>query len=251
MIDRSTNIRSALRSRQRGFMLNPYRFGTASGDPYFANVGFLLHFDSPVGANNPPDSGPRNKTFTRGGTGAGSMSTAQSVFGGASWTAPTTVGSLTTPQDTTYITASGSTPWTWECRYRPDAFGAAKVLFDCNNSSSNTTGWQIYVGTDGKLYIYSGPQALSYGGYGTAMSTVTWYALRITWDGTTLYFFKDGVLLGSTTGFTNVWGNSVNIANSSFVSQGMTGYMDECRWTKGVARSTATYTVDVAAFPNF
>ena len=31
MILRSTNIRAALRSRQRGFLLNPYRFGTGGG----------------------------------------------------------------------------------------------------------------------------------------------------------------------------------------------------------------------------
>lgn len=39
MISRNTNIRAAMRSRQRGFLLNPYRFGSAEPeDPYWANV---------------------------------------------------------------------------------------------------------------------------------------------------------------------------------------------------------------------
>src|SRR5690606_17008690 len=46
-IDRSTNIRRALRQRQRGFIINPFRFGGGGGggDPYWANVSALLHFD--------------------------------------------------------------------------------------------------------------------------------------------------------------------------------------------------------------
>lgn len=231
-------------------LLNPYRFNV-NGDPFFANVGFLLHFDGANGSTTITDSGPRSKSFTRGGTGAGTISTAQSVFGGSSYLNGASTGILFTAQDTTYITASGSTPWTWECRYRPDTFAAAKVLFDNNNTSSNTTGWQIFVNTAGKLALYSGTQALTYGAFGSTMSTNTWYALRVVWDGTSLYFFRDGVLEGSVTGFTNAWGNTVNLVNSSFGTQGMTGYMDELRWTKGVARSTATYTVDTSAFPNF
>ena len=232
-------------------LLNPYRFGSPGSDPYYLNVGFLLHFDGTNGQTTTVDSGPRGKTFTRSGVGAGVIDTSQSVFGGSSWKNAGATGVLSTPQDTTYITASGSTPWAWEGRFRPVSFASAVVLFDNNNASSNSTGWQIYIGTDAKFYIYSGTQAISYGGYGTAMSINTWYGLRITWDGTTLYFFKDGALIGSTTGFTNVWGSLVYLVNSTFLNQGYTGYMDELRWTKGVCRSTATYTLDGSAFPNF
>lgn len=45
MIDRSTNIKTALRSRQRGFLLNPFRFGAGSGvlfDPATQGPGVTL-----------------------------------------------------------------------------------------------------------------------------------------------------------------------------------------------------------------
>lgn len=231
-------------------LLNPYRFGVSTpGDPYFSNVGFLLHFDGTNGDTTAIDSGPRSKTLIR--YGGGQISTAESVFGGASWDFSNGSAALEIAQDTTYITAAGLTPWTWECRVRALNFSVARVLFDNDNFSTNTTGWQIYIGSDGKFYIYNGASGLGYGGYGSAMSTNTWYGLAVTWDGSNLRFFINGVLVGTDTGFSNVWGNGVYIGNSAFASQGWSAFMDEMRWTKGVARYTASYSLESAAFPNY
>lgn len=226
-------------------IINPYRYGSGSTDPDWANVGILLHFDS--GTTTTPESSSHPRTWTIVNTGM-SISTAQKVFGPSSLLGTTSDGGLTTPLDTTYITASGSTPWTIEFRLRLTSVSAAQVLWDINNAASNTSGWQIYVDTDAKLYIYSGPQGISYGGFGTGMSLNTWYACAVTWDGTNLRFFRGGSLLGSNTGFTNVWGGAVYIGNSSFLTQGMRAYMDEFRWTKSVARYTASYTPAATAF---
>lgn len=47
MISRSTDIRAALRSRQkqRGFIMNPFRFAASGGDPDFALRSLLLHME--------------------------------------------------------------------------------------------------------------------------------------------------------------------------------------------------------------
>ena len=50
MILRSTNVRAALRRRQRGFLLNPYRFGGPSGDPHWAHVVMLLRGEGTDGS---------------------------------------------------------------------------------------------------------------------------------------------------------------------------------------------------------
>ena len=238
-----------MRSRQRGFLLNPFRFGVSGPtDPYFASVGLLLHYDGANGATTTVDSGPLAKAMTR--TNGGAISTAQSLYGGSSWLDSTTSGQLF-PVDGTGIISSGTTPWTWEESIYANSFSTAAVLFDTNNTSSNTTGWQVYVGSDGKLYVYSGTQAANYGGYGAGMSTANWYRLRVTWDGSVLRFFVNGTLLGtSATGFANVWGTQITIGNSSFSTQGFLGYRDEMRFTAGVCRSTANYTLDAAPFPN-
>lgn len=46
-IVRSTDVRGALRARQRGFLLNPFRFGGgAATDPHFASVVLLCNYDT-------------------------------------------------------------------------------------------------------------------------------------------------------------------------------------------------------------
>ncbi len=214
-------------------------------DDSFKNIGFYCRFDGVNGHTTALDSGPKNLAITR--VTAGSVDASQSVFGGSSWLGAVS-GSLQLAQDLNNITAAGATPWTWEARIRLSILALAEVVFDNNNNGSNTTGWLIYVGSDGKLYIYSGTQGANYGGFGTGMAINTWYALRITWDGTSLRFFRDGALLGTNTGFTNAWGNSVFVANSAFLNQAFTGWIDELRWTKGVALSTAAYAVASTPF---
>ncbi|WP_164091630.1 LamG domain-containing protein, partial [Comamonas thiooxydans] len=84
MIVRSTNIRAALRARQRGFLLNPFRFGGGGGggDPYFDKVSLLLHMNGADGSTAFPDSSLVPKAI--GVTAPVSISTARSKFGGAS-----------------------------------------------------------------------------------------------------------------------------------------------------------------------
>lgn len=224
--------------------------GPSVQDPYFADVGFLLHFDGADGSTTITDSSRHGRGFSLGTSGTMQISTAQSVFGGASWAHKTSLGYAYTSSDATYITAAGSTPWTLELRARFDSFSAAQVLFDTNDNYSNTTGWQVYVDTSGKIAVWDGYASTGYGAYGSSMSTSTWYAIALTWDGTSLRFFRGGVLLGTATGFTNHWGNQVFCFNSTYRSQGSNGYFDEMRFTKGVARYKADYSVASAAFPN-
>jgi hypothetical protein len=54
----------------------------ASGGAYLANVSFLLHMDGTNGSTTFTDSGPNGLTV--GAYGNAQISTAQSVFGGAS-----------------------------------------------------------------------------------------------------------------------------------------------------------------------
>ena len=80
MIDRSTNIKAALRSRQRGFLLNPYRFGSSS-PPLPGSVVYLNHFDGTDGSTSLSDV--TGKSYTLTGTGI-SLKTDQKKFGTAS-----------------------------------------------------------------------------------------------------------------------------------------------------------------------
>lgn len=64
-IVRSTDVRAALRSRQRGFLLNPYRFGSSGeSNPHLDKLKALLHFEGLDGATTTVDSSPVGRTVT-------------------------------------------------------------------------------------------------------------------------------------------------------------------------------------------
>lgn len=217
--------------------------GAIHANPNYQEQLFLHHYDvSPA-----LDSGPRGgvSPFSVNGTVPGTVSSGQSVFGGFSYLNGSSNSVLS--KFNPYLDPEGK-PWFFECRIRTTTLAAAQVLMDGNTGSSNNTGPQIYIGTDGKIYLYSGTQATNYGGYGTGITTNTWYSVAVGWDGTTAYFFKDGVLLGSTTGFTNIWGTGLVLWNSAFLNQRLTGNADEARMHVGVCLHTATYTVETEAF---
>ncbi|MGQ3180207.1 MAG: hypothetical protein ACT6SC_21675, partial [Blastomonas fulva] len=64
--------------KQRGFLLNPFRFGLPGGDPYFGNVVSLLHFNGTSGSTTFTDQ--KGRAWT--GFGNAQITTAGSVFGG-------------------------------------------------------------------------------------------------------------------------------------------------------------------------
>ena len=210
---------------------------TPQADPHLDKTVLLLDFEGMAhGTSVPADKSLFRQSLTTSG---GASDANMGAFGGGCYrfTANNQFIKIFNNTDSSQ-TAPGAMPWTFECRVRPTAFAAAQIIFDTNNNSSNTTGIQIYIGTDGLLRLYSGAQALGYGAYGPALVANVWSAIRVTWDGTVLRFYVNGTLLGaSPTGMTNVWGNTLYIGNSSYASQGLIGYIDDVRLTRGIARS--------------
>lgn len=140
MIERSINIRSALRSRQRGFLLNPYRFGNAGG-----KVAALFHFDGPNGSTAIIDE--TGRSWTRNGS--AQISTAQSVFGGASLLLPG--GSyLTTPAAPALNMRGGA--FCIEARIRIASFSEPdQTLISNISSSSGAFEWAVVIN---KSYVW-------------------------------------------------------------------------------------------------
>lgn len=76
MILRDTNIGAALRRRQRGFILDPFRFGAAAGSLNIASADCVAYWKF----DDFTDSGPNGLTLTAGG--AAACSTTAGAFGG-------------------------------------------------------------------------------------------------------------------------------------------------------------------------
>ena len=77
----------------------------------------------------------------------------------------------------------------------------------------------------------------------------TWYHYAISWDGTTLRFFKDGTSIHTTTTFTpkDMTATNMNLGRMNDNSYYFTGYYSDVRITEGLARYTSNFTAPTSA----
>ena len=77
-----------------------------------------------------------------------------------------------------------------------------------------------------------------------AVSADTWHHVAYTREGNTFRGFLDGTLLGSATSSQAVYqGNTWIGARSDGAGESFSGYMEDVRITKGLARYTASFSV--------
>lgn len=243
-----------LPSRQRGFLLNPFRFGAGGGtDPNFANVKHLLHFDGSDGSTTFTDQ--IGTTWTANGN--AQIDTAQSKFGGASGLFDGTGDYVTATYNTTndnWWTSDYTiemwvyaTSWaTWETTIgQPVAIGNA-------DPASPTIYWSFGPIASGfvQFYYYNGAAQFHAKSSGT-ISTSAWHHVAMTVASGTIKLWLDGTgdtavsILGTPQSST---GTPLTIGQGN--NRCLTGWIDDLRITKGTARYTANFTPPSAAFPN-
>jgi hypothetical protein len=231
--------------RQRGFLLHPFRFG----DPYFGSVTSLLHMDGANASTTFTDQTGRALTATNA-----VISTTQSKFGGASGSFNGTTAYLTGPTGDTG-TSLAAADFTLEGWFYPTATPATAGDCFSTNNSSNGYVLRFLPGNQFRFdYSTLGNNTFS-ALHATAVTLNTWNHVAVVRYGTVITIYLAGVGGGtSTIGTTAIFTPSVqqlvlgrNPTNSSWY---YSGYMDELRLTKGVARYTANFTPPTAPFPN-
>lgn len=225
------------------------------GDPYWANVVSLLHFDGADGSTTFSDE--TGRTWTANGD--AQIDTAHSKFGGAS-------GLFDGGAD--YVTASianaiGTGDFTVETWIRVASLAADGEIFCISNPTFDTSQFNLVfeVKTSGAIRFSvqdgSGGVQLDITTASALISTGTWYHIACTMNGTTGKVWIDGVEKQSGT----VSGTRVNgKSNCRFgylspdfggtVTRYFNGHIDDFRLTKGVARYTANFTPPTAPFPD-
>jgi hypothetical protein len=207
-------------------------------DPYFSSVSLLLHFEGVNGSTTFTDSGPLGLSVVRDATlPAAQITIAQAAVGSSSF-APNS-GHLILPTSTA-LTLAGD--FTVEWRARHSFFSSSHQAYFLNG-----TNYFSYspVTSPGLFFSPSNvTRTLS-------MALDTWAALAITRSGSTIYWFKDGALLGSATDSTAYNFSGGRITGGAGSGRSLVGFMDEIRITKGVCRYTASYTVATKAFPDY
>lgn len=228
-------------------------------DPYANNVVLLMHMDPNGNATTGPDFiDVKGHAMTK--SGAPVISTAQSVFGGASGSFPNAASGgaiyLSTPDSEDWnFSATDATIEGW---VRFPAFptvagsGGEKYFFGHYNATNPS--WLFTIRSLGELSVYTSAGGAA--GTSRAIETValnTWYHFALVKAGTNIHVFLDGVLKNSFTnqgvGLQNC-SAALTIGGYTNASSSAQCFLDEIRITKGVARYTATFTKPTAPFPN-
>jgi hypothetical protein len=230
--------------------INSYQFAAPAGatDPYFSNVSLLLHGDGANGSTTIVDSSPSPKTVTA--VGNAQISTAQSKFGGSSIAFDGTNDYLQIPASSDFD--FGTEDFTVEFWLYQTSANQYATIIDVNYGTSPNFSFQ----RDLTLLKY----ILYLNGTGTIIqetslhSLNTWHHYAIVRNGTgvnNVVIYRDGVNVGSGTYAGNAGNSSVTFKiGGSPTGPDSSGYIDDFRVTKGVARYTANFTPPTAPFPD-
>ena len=205
--------------------------------------------------SHPMATGSRTaKTLTANGN--AQISTAQSVFGGASALFDGTTDYIVTNASSDFSFGTGN--FTIEYRIR---FNAVDTLYVpiCQRASTgigNGEWWcEITAAEDEMYWGFKNTAGTQY--YvnlslsGSAFATNTWYHIALVRNGSNLQLYQNGTAVGSATSVTGSFGvnAAVTIGALGNGSYSLNGYMDEIR-ISNLARYTANFTPSGSAFTN-
>jgi hypothetical protein len=220
----------------------------AGPDPYFANVGALLHLDGANASTTFTDV--KGKTWTA--PGAGKLTTATKKFGTAALDATTATGGyIRTPAHSDFNFGTGDfTIEFWYAFTETFTAGIFPTILSYGYLTAGGIIIQAGTATSGAFKIYLNGAGYAAEGSGVTVGSGLHY-YEFNRSGTTTRIFRDGVETG------NFVAATANITNTAdFQLGGATGggghsargVIDDFRVTKGVARNTSNYTPP--AFPH-
>jgi hypothetical protein len=228
-------------------------------DPHFAQVVLLMGFEDVNGSTGAPgmtdESSHAHGVATDNGNAA--ISTAQFKFGSSSLglnTNPALIKYLDSPD--WQLAASNTDQYTIECWVRLSSFALDSYVLS-QTSVGNRAFYLILRHTTGDLeYGFSsdGTNWNVYASTSLGLTTGNWYFLTVDKDATgKVRVYSNGVMVASGTPANSAMFNSTIELDIGALAgnNGIVGWMDELRITKGTARyaSDAGFAVPTARFP--
>lgn len=220
------------------------------GDPYFAFVVLLLHFDGTNGSTAFTDSSSNNWTMTAGGN--AQLSTATPKYGTACGVFDGVGDYVDAPSSGLF--SSASTDFTIEAWINPNTVAATRIILSTRPSGADR-GISFYINTSGKLSFNAwdaSGNAIAIVSSSASISTSAYTHVAVTKNGSNYTLWINGVADGTVSTATAVGPTaSCSVSRDRTVSgREFDGLIDELRFTIGVARYTADFVPPTAAFPD-
>lgn len=255
MIGLNAGLLGAARTSRRGAAVGLWtpneqviyqRQNTWIGDSSFDSVTLLLHMDGANGGTTITDKSPVPKSVTVFGN--AQTSTTQSKFG----------TSLYLDGTGDYLTIADSSEWdmpgdfTIEAWLYPTSFSyiggtSNRAFIGFHTTTLSATAPAVLFVDTGTILFYGSSTVLT---STTALSVNTWAHVAFVRSGSTLTLYIDGASSGSATYTSSIQPDIVNIGRSTSASGDFSGYIDDLRITKGVARYTSNFAPASAPFPD-
>jgi len=149
----------------------------------------------------------------------------------------------------------GSGPWTLECWVyitNLSLTGGQMVYGDCDSSTNNGT-YTFNINTSGNVVLFQYTSASSGTAYTTTgtVSANTWTHVAWSKTGTTLYMSINGTVQSFTVSASAYYASPINQpyigSQGAYTTRGFSGYIDDFRITKGIARYTTNFTAPSSA----
>ncbi len=205
-----------------------------SVDQYFNNVALLMHM------NDAAFTDLKAGTVTNTGSVAYNTSTYKFATGSAQFNGSNRL--------TVTTTALGSGDYTVEAWFYVTTTGTVRQILSSRPTTSPLSDViTLNINSSDKLEVYTGGVATA---GSTTVTANVWHHGAIVRSGTSIYLFLDGVSQITQTDSTNQTRTTVYIGANGDTAQALTGFIDDVRITKGVARYTSNFAVPTAAFPD-
>lgn len=218
-------------------------------DASYASVALLLGFESRDA--NARVINEADTCFAGTSNGNAQIDTAQSKFGAASLLLDGTGDYVSFANNSLFSVSNGD--FTVECWVRRNASKLQCVA--CKKPLSNASEWALFVNASNQVQgqgFSSSATVINISSTATLSSTSTWYHVAMSRQGSTWRIFLDGNLEASATESAGTASNSRPLLigrDEAFPARDFNGWLDEFRFTAGVARYTASFTAPTAAFP--
>lgn len=239
------NVKIAAHGRAVGDTV-VFPLASSDGNDQFTKL--LLHCDGANASTSFPDSNAGSTPHTVTAHGNAQVSTAQKEFGTGSAAFDGTAGTnLTLGGGADF--AFGTGDFTIDFWFRLNAVGALQFMFDGRDDLASHPIPSIYVDTTNKLeYLVNGANQIA---GTTTLAAGAWHHLAVARAGTSTKLFLDGTQEGSTYTDSNTYtvGAGVPFVGASGLGAApFTGWIDELRISKGIARWTANFTPPTAFY---